>query len=226
MTEAWDWAPAIRQWEDFAKRDPFQDFRPRFTVNFSNKTEPVELKEPIKFFHYKEQDMTDLKPSDLRHHSVWGADRLDAAARLIANGTSSREIPKAVQGNLYNFSDKNLEVPWQAHVGGLNISHKSDANRHIELALEHLVAAQTIPRLVKAWEKSEAQLAEHIKAREVECEAAIKAREAENYRFKRREELVKEFTGSPSGAWEYASDLAQTAIDRVITWEINDGATR
>lgn len=227
----------------------------------------------LNFVNYtpKEHDMVSLNDSIT----------LNTAINYLCN---LAVLPEAQIGVTNGQQGKN---PWTATVGSSSISHKSSPENHLRLALEHLVAAQTIPTLVKARaEYEEAQQAKYdadLKAQEEAAELdaflcsdeALDGLEAYNdyfaslytswrevegfrghlwqstvkgvaqqwiervalartekekadtrYRAKRRDELVKEFTDSPTGAWASASGLAQTAIDRVITWEINDGALK
>lgn len=160
-----EWASIAKDWEGFAKRDPHQDFRPhKIKLGFDPAERPERTySAPLNFFNQiKEQDnMVRMSPTPtITIFAGAGKNYLDAAAKNIAEH-HSLELPEAVIGETLNGLGNN---PWVGHIGNLSISHKTDAARHIELALEHLVAAQTIPALQEAYECSEAKRAERLKA--------------------------------------------------------------
>lgn len=92
--------------------------------------------------------MTDLKPFTDQLYSVWGDSDVAAALKILSK-LDSNNVPEAQIGVT---NGQRGTKPWLGYVGNLDVSYKSDPARHIELALEHLVAAQTVPTLKAAWD--------------------------------------------------------------------------
>lgn len=168
----WDWAPKLRQWEEFAKRDSYQDFRPyKVTLGFdtADRTErtyaaplnffeydnAITQREYFDFFNYKEHSMATIEQAK--------ANNLKQSLGHVTEYLGHMfDIPEAQIGITNGQQGKH---PWTAMVGTSSISYKSSPENHLRLALEHLVAAQTVPTLVAAWEDREARNAEEAKAK-------------------------------------------------------------